>query len=114
MAREAADAEIGRFRADPANEHFPVLESQMAALITSGQADSLKDAYDKALWLNPETRAKAIAKQDDVRRQREAVEAAAARKAASVNVVKRGTPPAPAKPKSMEDTIRETYRRLNS
>lgn len=114
QAREAADAEIGRFRSDPANTHFAAVESQMAALISSGQADSLKDAYDKAIWLNPDTRTKLLADQAEERRKRDAEQAAAARKAASVNVVKRGTPPAPTKPRTMEDTIRETYRRLQS
>lgn len=112
LQREEDEANVQRFINDPKNEHAKTCAKEMAALLTSGEARDLQEAYDKALWLNPQTRAALLAKQDQERQEREATEAANARKAAGVNVPRRGTPPVARKPGTMEDTIRETYREL--
>jgi hypothetical protein len=101
-----------KFLSDPKHEHMDTVFEDVVALVRAGRDP--EKAYEQAIWAHPETRAKLMAKQDAERRQREAAEAAAARKAAAVNVQRRGTPPVAAKPGSMEDTIRETYRALNS
>jgi hypothetical protein len=78
-------------------------------------AQVMQAAYERAIWANPEIRALL---------QAEAVKAAGtapaenlrrvngARRAASVNVPRRGSTPAPAKPGKIEDTIEETAREL--
>lgn len=108
------DADIARFAADTKNEHFSTVREEMGRLMTAGSAATLQEAYDKAVWLVPEVRTKIQAKDAEVLRQRQADEAAAARKAASANVTRRGTPPQVPKAGSMDDTIREQYRRLSA
>ena len=116
-AREAAEhaervAQAQKFLSDPKREHLEAVFEDVVALVRAGKAP--EDAYEQAIWAHPETRAKLLAKQDDERKRADAERAAAARKAAVVNVQKRGAPPAAAKPGTMEDTIRQEYRRLNS
>lgn len=116
-AREAAEhaervAQAQKFLSDPKREHLEAVFEDVVALVRAGKAP--EDAYEQAIWAHPETRAKLLAKQDDERKRADAERAAAARKAAVANVQKRGAPPAAAKPGTMEDTIRQEYRRLNS
>lgn len=114
-AREQAEfservASAEKFLSDPSREYIGEVFDDMLALVRTGIAP--QDAYDKAVWANPATREKVLAKQEGERKKREAAEAAAARKAAAVNVQRRGTPPSAAKAGTMEDTIRQTYRQL--
>jgi hypothetical protein len=116
-AREEAEhaervSQAQKFLSDPSREHMETVFDDVVALVRAGYAPN--DAYDKAIWAHPETRAKLMAKQEAERKQREATEAAAARKAAVVNVQRRGTPPAALKTGSMEDTIRQTLRQLQN
>jgi hypothetical protein len=118
--RQRAEAEFSQhtesvtaFGSDPKHEHFDSVREDMAALIETGRAKDLQDAYDKAIWAHPEVRTKLLAKQEQERTRKLADEAAAARKAAGANVTRRGTPPVPNKPGTMEDTIRSEFRRLN-
>lgn len=116
-AREAAEhaervAQAQKFLSDPKREHLEAVFEDVVALVRAGKAP--EDAYEQAIWAHTETRAKLLAKQDDERKRADAERAAAARKAAVANVQKRGAPPAAAKPGTMEDTIRQEYRRLNS
>jgi hypothetical protein len=106
------DARVQAFLNDPKNEHARTVSKQMSALLMSGQAQDMQDAYEQAIWIHPEVRPKLLEKQEAERRKKESEEAAAARKAAAANVTRRGTPPTPAKPGSMDDTIRSTYRKL--
>lgn len=107
------NAEIEKFRINPEHEHFDAVALDMSALLANGRATSLQDAYDKAIWANPDVRAKLQARQAGETQRKQAEQAAAARKAAGANVVRRGTPPAPHKPGTIEDTIRQEYRKLN-
>lgn len=59
-ARQAIDAEIEAFAKDPAHPYFAEVVDDMQSLFKSGQATSLKEAYDKAIYLNPTTRQKEI------------------------------------------------------
>lgn len=116
-AREEAEhaervAAAQKFLSDPKHEHMDAVFDDVVALVRVGRTP--EQAYEQAIWAHPETRAKLQAKQDAERRQREAAEAAAARKAAAVNVQRRGTPPVAAKPGTMEDTIRQTFRQLQN
>ena len=74
----------------------------------------LKQAYEAAVWANPETRQVLIGQQQA--QQQASAEtlrkSEAAKRAASMNLPKRGSVPAGAAKGSMEDTIRETYAAL--
>lgn len=112
QAEEAAiQAEIRGFETDGKHEHFKQVAVEMGALMSAGRASSMQEAYDKAIWANPEIRAKLQAKQLAEQQKITADKAAAARKAASVNVVARGKHPSAAPVGSMEDTIRATLRK---
>lgn len=47
---------VRAFGADPKHLYFENVKGDMAALIQSGQAKDLEDAYDKAIWLRPDIR----------------------------------------------------------
>lgn len=111
-ASEQAMTEVQRFASNPERKHFAAVQETMAQLVASGQATTLEDAYDKAVWLVPEVRTQLLAEQEQKRLADEAAKAAAARKAASVNVARRGTTPVAANKGTMDDTIREKYREL--
>lgn len=49
-------AEVQAFAANPANKHFEAVKPQMAALLSSGQAKDLQEAYETACWANPSVR----------------------------------------------------------
>ena len=74
----------------------------------------LQEAYDRAVWENPETRKTLLDRQtqaqkaetDKLRATQEA------KRSASVNVRRRGSLPGAAPTGSMDDTLRETYRQL--
>ena len=57
-ARSKLQAEIDSFASDPAHQYFDEVANDIAGLLRSGAAKDLKDAYDKAIWANPITRAK--------------------------------------------------------
>lgn len=111
-------AETQAFGQKPENKHFEAVKLQMADLMTAGQAESLQDAYNKAIWLNPEVREMILSEQAEARRKQAADKAATARKAAGANVATRGTlPSAPAKAVSgttMEDTIKANLRAIQA
>jgi hypothetical protein len=56
-------ASVEAFAANPANKYFENVREPMAALISTGQANSLQAAYDAACWLNPAVRAILLAEQ---------------------------------------------------
>lgn len=58
---QEAMRQVQEFSADPENKHFNNVQDLMTRLIQSGQAQGLKDAYDKACWLEPNVRAALIA-----------------------------------------------------
>jgi hypothetical protein len=49
-------SEVQSFRTDPKNLYFDNVADDMAVLLQSGRASTLQDAYDRAVWANPETR----------------------------------------------------------
>ena len=74
----------------------------------------LKQAYEQAVWANPETRSVLIAQQQAKASQPEANlrKVEQAKRATAGYVPKRGALPASAPPLSMDDTIRETAKAL--
>jgi hypothetical protein len=118
---------IERFKSDPTNEHYEAVEADMlheVAHIKNTRPDLspdqvLKEAYDRAVHANPETRAKVFAAQQtaqEAARKAEAEKKASeARRVAQTNVATRGTVGAsPSTPKSMEETIRQAADRIYS
>ena len=55
--RTTLQKEIDTFASDPANRYFDEVANDIAQLLKAG-SPTLKDAYDKAVWANPQTRAK--------------------------------------------------------
>jgi len=53
---QAAKDEAG----NPVHPHFETVQNEMARLIQAGVAGDLKDAYDKAVWANPDLRAQQL------------------------------------------------------
>lgn len=88
--RVTLQKEIDSFAADPKNVYFDEVATDIAALLKSGTASTLAEAYEKAVWLNPATRAKEQSRltaetEAKVKADAEA-KAAAAKKATAANV----------------------------
>lgn len=105
--------EVGKFSGNPKNEWFPLVQDEMLAMIRSGYARGLQDAYDKAIRLSPAVAAKQAEKAAAEQAKKDAEKAAAAKKAAAANVTRRGTAPVAPRKGTMDDTIREEFRRLH-
>lgn len=116
MRNEAEQArlnsDIAAFAADPKHSHFESVKGHMAALLQAGQAKDLADAYEQAVYANPTTRAAMLAQQQAAAREEAAKKAQAAKKVASINVNKRPSMPPSTPIGSMDETIRQTLRRL--
>jgi hypothetical protein len=61
--QSALTSEIDAFKAEPGHEHFEAVKTLMGTLLQSGQATNLKEAYDQAIWANPEIRSTLTAAQ---------------------------------------------------
>lgn len=100
-------SQIEKFSKAEGREDFETLKPVMAQLLTSGVAEGLDDAYDKAARLNPdiftkmEAKAKASAE--------EKVRAETAKKAAAVNV--KSSVANTTSPKPLDDELRAIYRK---
>lgn len=112
---------VTAFAADPAHEYFDEVADDIVALLQAGY--DLNAAYEKAVWANPVTRTKEMAKTQQAQQQAEALkaekakaEALKARQAASTNVrPANGRGRAPAQPSgSWEDTMQETLQRIKA
>lgn len=114
-ARQSAVSEVEKFTADGAHPYFDDVADDIATLIKAG--NSLADAYDKAVWANPVTRAKELARtqteNEGKLRDKAKQGAQAARNATGANIRSRDTRKAPTEPKgSMEDTMRSTLSKI--
>lgn len=89
--REALNSELQAFAATA--EHFEAVKEDMAALLQAGRATDLKDAYDKAVYANPQTRQALLEQQrSEALRQAQTQALNARAKAAAVSV--KGSSPA--------------------
>lgn len=79
--------EIQAFAADPKHTHFETVKGHMSALIASGAAKDLQDAYDQAVWARPDTRATLLAQQRAEEEQKRTSEARAKAEAARKRAV---------------------------
>lgn len=115
--KSQAVREVEAFASDPAHPYFDELADDIAKMIEIGHP--LADAYEKAVWSNPVTRAKELervkADGDKAKREKSQKEAAAALKAKSANIRGRDTSRAPQPPTgTMEDTMRATLADIRS
>lgn len=83
-AEKLADAqrEVETFRAQPEHMYFDNVRDDVAVLLQSGRAKSLKDAYDQACWMNPEVRQLLLDAQSRTAQQAQAAQEAEARRKA--------------------------------
>lgn len=81
-------SEIQAFRENPANVHFEAVKDDMAALLQSGRADSLQDAYDKAVWMRPDIRQTLVQQQRTEAEQKAAQQQRKARAQTAAGSVK--------------------------
>ena len=108
----ALNSEISTFAADPAHSHFESVKGHMSALLQAGQAQGLSDAYEQAVYANPETRAVMLQQQTAAALTEKTKAAQAAKASASINHTRRPTIATAAPVGTMDDTIRDTFRRL--
>jgi hypothetical protein len=112
-AQNKVKADVDAFAADPKNVYFDECAEDIVALVQAG--NTLEQAYEKAVYANPVTRAKELARiqteHEKSLREKAKAEAEAARKASSTNVRTRDTRKAPTEPKgTMDDTLRATLK----
>lgn len=126
-AQAARDRELStqveRFKAEKNDKgeilrpHFDSVRTHMGALLEKGAAQDLQDAYDQAVWANPETR-KALmdshAKAEQAKRVAEAkAKAAAAEKAASTRPRSSNGQFVSSPGKTIEETMAAAYEAHN-
>jgi hypothetical protein len=61
---KAIHSTIDAFAADPKNIHFETVKPHMAALLRGGMAKDMQDAYDQAVYANPQTRSTLLQQQN--------------------------------------------------
>lgn len=117
--RKQTSSEVNAFA--QANPYFDEVADDMIPFLKAGK--TLQEAYDKAVWANPVTRAKESAKlqqEHEVESKRKALEAAeAAKKAAAANIRSRDTRRAPTEPnratmRNLEAVMRESMKELKA
>ena len=114
--REAAESQtLAREIADFAKDkpHFESVRKVMAGLMQSGAAETMQDAYEKAIYADPTIRqslqADAQKAAEDKRKAEEAERVVKAKKAGAVNV--KSSPAASNGPRTMDDDLREIARK---
>lgn len=110
-AKTKVSSEVNAFASDPAHQYFDEVSEDIVKLLQTGE--TLEKAYEKAVWANPVTRAKELARvqkeQSAKLREKSVTAAAAAKKAAGSNVRSRDTGRAPTElVGTMEDTMKAT------
>jgi len=116
--RKAATAkDVETFAADKKHPYFDECSEDIVALINAG--NTLETAYEKAVYANPVTRAKELARlqteTEAALRAKGKKEAESKRHASSTNVNSKDTRRAPTAPKgNWEDTLNETMAEIKS
>lgn len=117
IVEDAAMAEYNAFVADTENHpFFEEVKEDMARLLETGAAETYKEAYELAVYRNPEIRQREIARQNSLAQQ----EAMRKRQAASSAVAPPGSSPPlidspidPSAAASTEDSIRAVIQKLS-
>lgn len=108
---------VEAFRADPAHPYFEDVRPFMAALLKSGQAKDLQDAYDKATWADPSIRTALQQRQSEEAANNRKAEVEKARRASAASLtgspLPNGSSMAAANPSaSVLDDVRAAARAL--
>ena len=119
VTRTTLQREIDTFASDPAHPHFDEVANDIAMLLKSGGAKDLQEAYDKAVWLNPATRAKEQSRTQSEAAAKAKAEAEAKRQAAQratgANVKSKAKAAGAAAPLgSIEDTLNAALGQIRS
>jgi hypothetical protein len=108
--------QLDSFAADPKNVYFNDVANDMAVLLKSGVAETLEDAYQRAIWVNPITRAKEVSRQqaetDAARVKAEQERLAKAKKATAANTRSAARGDTGESKGSMDDTMAATLREI--
>jgi hypothetical protein len=117
--RASVSADLDKFAADPKNLYFNEVATDIATLLQRGVAGTLQEAYERAVWLNPVTRAKEVARTTAEAATKAAAEsatkAAAARKATAANVTTRARSGSATTPTgSLDDTLNEAFAEIKA
>jgi hypothetical protein len=120
QAKERVQKDVETFASDPKHAYFDEIADDIAAQIQAGH--DLETAYEKAVWANPVTRQKEMARlqteQEASLREKAIAEAEKAKKASSINVKSRDTSKVPTGPKAtmkdLDSVLRESMREINS
>jgi hypothetical protein len=113
--QEAESAALAREIADFAKDkpHFESVRKVMAGLMNSGAAETMQDAYDKAIYADPTIRqslqVEAQTAAEEKRKAEEAKRVSAAKKAAGVNV--KSSPGQSNGHRTMEDDMRAIWQK---
>lgn len=89
---QTVTSEIEAFAQAKGHEHFAVVKQDMAAMLQSGMANTLQDAYDKAVWARPDLR-QSLVEKERTEAEKRATEQARRGKAKSAAVGVKGSPP---------------------
>lgn len=120
QAKEKVSRDVEAFASTPEHAYFDEVADEIAAFIQSG--NDLETAYEKAVWANPVTRQKEIARlqteQEAKLREKAKTTAEAARKASGLNVKNRDTSRNPTGPKAtmrnLDGALEESMREIKS
>lgn len=120
--QEKTMKEVDAFAADPKNPYFEECADHICSLLKANPSTTLAQAYEAAVWANPVTRQKELARLQKEREEedRKKTEAAvkAAKKGTSTNVRGRDTTRAPQAPAAtldkLDDVMRETHEEIRS
>ena len=93
-------SEIEAFKAQA--PHLDAVRDEMALLLETGRADSLQDAYDKAVWMRPDIRQSLIEQQ-----KAQAAQQAQAQRAKAAQVSVKGSSPAAGGVQPTKGSLRE-------
>jgi len=114
--KDASGNPLRPYIGDVVNEMTLLIPQIKQANPHFSHAQILEQAYDRAVWANPDTRAALQGQQQSELQAKQLAESqnrvASAKRAASVNVPRRASVPSPAKPGSMAETITDTAREL--
>lgn len=110
---------VDAFVSDPKNIYFDEVATDIADLIRSGVAKNLPDAYEKAVWANPTTRAKESARlqteTSELARKEAEKKSEEAKAAAAANLkTKQKVSSSTAASGTMEETMHETLARIKN
>jgi hypothetical protein len=120
QAKERVSRDVEAFASNPDHAYFDEVADDIAVMIQGGY--DLETAYGKAVWANPVTRQKEIARlqteQEATLREKAKTTVDAAKKAASLNVKARDTSRTPTGPKAtmrnLDSVLDESLREIKS